>query len=211
MAWAERVPAIVYAWYPGQEGGRALADILVGDAEPSGRLPTTFAVRLEDVPAMINYPGERGAVHYGEGLFIGYRAFDRTAVAPRFPFGHGLSYTTFEWGPASLSPASSGEGVPVVVEVPVTNTGLRRGVEIVQVYVGDPEASVIRPPKELKGFSRLALDPGETGVARVVLDERAFAFWDPATSAWTVEPGEFDVIVAASATDIRTRMTFVRS
>ncbi len=208
LSWVADVPAVVQLWYPGQEGGNALADVLLGAVNPGGKLPTTFAYQLADIPAMLHYPGERGEVHYGEGLFIGYRAFDRTGVDPAFPFGHGLSYTTFSYGPVRLSSTSLVAGGTVEVTVPVTNSGALAGDEVVQLYVRDLEATVIRPEKELKGFVRLHdVAPGATADACFSLDARAFAFWDPATHDWTVEAGDFEVLAAASATDIRSRAT----
>jgi beta-glucosidase len=205
MDWVDDVPAVVQLWYPGQEGGNAVADVLTGAVNPGGKLPTTFPRRLADVPAMLNYPGERGEVRYGEGLFIGYRAFDRTGVEPRFPFGHGLSYTTFSYGPATVA----ADGASVSVDV--TNSGPVAGDEVVQLYVRDVEATVTRPEKELKGFVRLrGLAPGETRTATFALDERSFAFWDPAAHDWVVEPGEFELLLASSATDVRSRATIVR-
>jgi beta-glucosidase len=208
LSWIDAVPAVVQLWYPGQEGGHALADVLLGAVNPGGRLPTTFPKRLADLPAMLNYPGERGEVRYGEGLFIGYRAFDRLEVEPAFPFGHGLSYTTFSYGPVGVSSSTTGPGLGLEVTVAVTNTGAVAGDEVVQLYVGDPEATVLRPPKELKGFVRLRdVAPGATVEARFALDDRSFAFWDPAAHDWVVEPGEFEVLVGASATDLRGRAT----
>jgi beta-glucosidase len=205
MDWVDEVPAVVQLWYPGQEGGNALADVLLGSVNPGGRLPTTFPHRLSDVPAMLNYPGERGQVLYGEGLFIGYRAFDRTGVAPRFPFGHGLSYTSFSYGAATVA----ADGASVSVDV--TNTGAVAGDEVVQLYVRDVEATVTRPEKELKGFVRLrGVAPGETRTASFALDDRSFAFWDPAAHDWVVEPGEFELLVGASSADLRSRTTIVR-
>ena len=154
---------------------------------------------------MLNYPGERGQVLYGEGLFIGYRAFDRTGVEPRFPFGHGLSYTSFSYGAASVA----GDGSSVSVDV--TNTGSVAGDEVVQLYVRDVESTLSRPDKELKGFVRLRdLAPGESRAATFALYDRSFAFWDPAEHDWVVEPGEFELLLASSAADIRSRTTLVR-
>lgn len=205
MDWVDAVPAVLQLWYPGQEGGNALGDVIVGSVAPGGKLPTTFPRRLSDLPAMLNYPGERGEVRYGEGLFIGYRAFDRMEVEPRFPFGHGLSYTTFSYGPVQLSATDVGPGGSVQVHVDVTNDGVVAGDEVVQLYVRDPEATVIRPEKELKGFTRLSLEAGQTKTATFTLDERSFAFWDPSVHDWVVEAGRFEVLVAASATDVRGR------
>ena len=154
MPWADDVAAIVQAWFPGEEWGNALADVLSGDVSPSGKLPTTIPVRIEDTPAFTNYPGERGQVRYGEGVFVGYRWYDTRRIEPRFCFGHGLSYTTFELG----APTWDGEAV----HVRVTNTGAVRGAETVQCYVHDIEASVARPQQELKAFAKVWLDPGES-------------------------------------------------
>ncbi len=203
MPWADDVHAIVQAWFPGEEWGNALADVLSGDVSPSGKLPTTIPVRLEDTPAFTNYPGERGQVRYGEGLFVGYRWYDARRIEPRFCFGHGLSYTTFELGP----PTWDGDAV----HVRVTNTGSMRGAATVQCYVHDSEASVARPEQELKAFAKVWLDPGASGDLILGLDERAFAFWDIAAHAWTVEPGEFELRVGTSSRAIAHRLTIERS
>jgi len=199
LPWLDDVPAALLAWYPGQEAGEAIADVLMGDAEPGGRMPTTWARDERDTPAFLNYPGEAGVVRYGEGVFVGYRWYDARNIEPLIPFGHGGSYTTFDWG----EPSVSGDGVDTVVQVPVTNTGDRVGSEVVQVYVA-PEAHVVpRPAKELAGFAKLTLAPGETGVARVSLKERSFTRWDPGSHDWVVDPGNYSVHVGASATDLR--------
>lgn len=199
LPWLDDVKATLLAWYPGQEGGDAIADVLLGDVEPSGRMPTTWAVDERDTPSFLNYPGEAGTVRYGEGVFVGYRGFDARGVQPRIPFGHGGSYTSFEWGP----PTVSGSGTDLAVDVPVTNTGGRAGAEVVQVYVAADEHVVPRPEKELAGFAKAELEPGESGVARVTLRARAFARWDPASSDWTVDAGGYRLLVGASAGDIR--------
>ncbi|MHB8575222.1 MAG: beta-glucosidase [Dehalococcoidia bacterium] len=203
MPWADDVAAILQLWYPGQEGGDALADVLFGVTDPGGRLPTTYPVRVEDVPANLTYPGEAGMVAYGEGIFVGYRGFDRRRISPRFPFGHGLSYTTFEYGPVSLDRATVGPAEDVTVSVSVRNTGDRRGREVVQLYVRDLKSHLLRPDKELKGFAKLALEPGEERGLRIVLPQRALAAWDPEQHAWIAEPGEFEILAGASASDIR--------
>lgn len=202
MPWADRVAAVLYAWYPGQEAGDAIAGVLFGDHDPGGRLPTTFPVRLEDSPAHLTYPGEAGTVSYGEGIFTGYRGFRRRAIAPAFPFGHGLSYTTFEFGAPRLdrSVITAGEGVEVTV--PVRNTGNRAGSTVVQIYVRDEASSLLRPDRELKGFAKLSLAPGEEREVRVALPPRAFAAWDPRVHGWVVEPGEFTILVGASVEEI---------
>lgn len=202
LPWLDRAAAVLLAWYPGQEAGDAIADVLLGDAEPGGRMPTSWAQREQDTPAYLNYPGEAGVVRYGEGIFVGYRWYDARGIAPMIPFGHGGSYTTFEWGP----PEVSGEGTQRTVSVPVTNTGHRPGCEVVQAYVAPPAGDVPRPPKELAGFAKLALDPGETATAEITLSERSFARWDPETHRWTVDPGQYRLVVAASATDLRSEL-----
>ena len=203
MDWRDDVAAIVQQWYLGQEAGNALADVLTGVVDAGGRLPTTFAKRLEDIPSMLNYPGENGEVLYGEGLFIGYRAFDKTKVEPLYPFGFGLSYTTFAFGAVSASADTIKSGQGLTVSVPVTNTGDRAGDCVVQLYVRDVESSLVRPEKELKGFKRVHLDAGASTTVELALDDRSFAFWDPAIHDWKVEAGEFELLVGASASDIR--------
>ncbi|HUR77574.1 MAG TPA: glycoside hydrolase family 3 C-terminal domain-containing protein [Acidimicrobiales bacterium] len=202
MPWRDEVAGIVALWYLGQEAGNALADVLTGAVDAAGRLPTTFAARVEDIPAMLNYPGENGQVLYGEGLFMGYRAFDKTKIEPLFPFGFGLSYTTFDIGAPTVSSETTGLGRSLTVAVPVTNTGERAGDAVVQLYVRDVESSLVRPDKELKGFGRLHLAAGATGTVEIALDDRAFQFWDPATHDWRAEAGEFELLIGHSSADI---------
>lgn len=204
MPWLDAVPAVVQQWYGGQEAGHALADVLFGDVNPSGRLPTTFPKRLQDNPAYLNYPGENGQVYYGEGLFVGYRYYDKKGIEPLFPFGHGLSYTTFAYDNLRLT--QSGE--EVLVEVDVTNSGGRAGQEVVQLYLRDVAARLVRPEKELKAFAKVALQPGERQTVRLRLDRQSLSFYDPAAAAWVAEAGEFEVLVGRSAQDIRLRATF---
>ncbi|MDZ4826448.1 MAG: glycoside hydrolase family 3 C-terminal domain-containing protein, partial [Actinomycetota bacterium] len=185
MPWAGAVAAVMQCWFPGEEWGNALADIVSGDVSPSAKLPTTLPKRLEDTPAFTNYPGERGQVRYGEGVFVGYRWYDTREIEPQFCFGHGLSYTTFEIG----EPTWNGSEVTVRV----TNTGKRPGAEVVQCYVRDVEASVARPLQELKAFAKVMLEPGEHRDVTFTLDDRAFAFWDVDRSDWTAEPGDFEL------------------
>lgn len=207
MPWLDAVPAVLQSWYPGQEGGDALSDILTGVAEPGGRLPTTFARRVEDHPSNLTYPGEAGTVSYGEGIFVGYRAFDRTGIEPLFPFGHGLGYTTFSWANASLDRQEFRRGDTLTVSVDVTNTGSRAGSEVVQVYVRDLKSSLLRPDKELKGFAKVRLQPGESTPVTITLEPRAFEAWDPRVHAWVAEPGDFEVILARSATHPEATLT----
>ncbi|MDQ1397273.1 MAG: beta-glucosidase [Acidimicrobiaceae bacterium] len=209
MDWADRVAAVVQLWCPGQEGGNALADVLFGAVNPSGRLPTTFPVRNEDTPAYLTWPGESGHAVYGEGVFIGYRAYEKRRLSPRFAFGHGLSYTTFDYGEVVLAADRIGPGDDVRATVTVTNSGTCAGAEVVQVYVRDVEASVMRPEKELKAFARVHLEPGQTSVIPFLLDERALSFWDTKSKRWRAEPGQFEILVGGSSVDIRSRASFV--
>ncbi len=209
MPWRDEVAAIVQLWYLGQEAGNALADVLTGAVDAAGRLPTTFAHRLEDIPAMLNYPGENNEVLYGEGLFMGYRAFDKTKIEPLFPFGFGLSYTTFDLGKAKASSSTVSAGESLTVSVPVTNTGDRDGDCVVQLYVRDVESALVRPEKELKGFARLHVKAGKSKTAKITLDDRSFSYWDPALHDWRNEAGEFELLVGVSAADIRSRVSVV--
>ncbi len=205
MPWIDDVPAVMLAYYPGQEGGNALANLLLGHVNPSGRLSVTYPKRYEDNPTYINYPGAR-EVHYGEGIFVGYRYYDQVGVEPRFPFGFGLSYTTFAYSAFDV-PAEAVAGESVEVSVTISNSGDRAGKEVVQLYVRDVESSLVRPPKELKSFAKVALEPGESMVVRFTLDRRAFSFYDPQQQAWVVEPGTFELLVGASSRDIRATAT----
>jgi beta-glucosidase len=205
MPWAGQVAAIVQAYYPGMENGNAVASVLLGKVNPSGKLPLTFPVRLEDSPAYINasYPGCR-EVNYGEGIFVGYRYYDQKDVTPLFPFGHGLSYTSFTYSDLKVTKKFKAGG-KVDVSLTVTNSGEAAGKEVVQLYVSDRKSALPRPPKELKGFAKLALGPGEAGKVAFTLDERAFSYYDPHKQGWVAEPGEFDVLVGSSSRDIRVK------
>ena len=203
MPWIAEVPALLQMWYLGQETGNAVADILFGDANPSAKLPTTFPVCLEDNPAYINYPGENGRVQYGEGVFVGYRYYDKKALEPLFPFGHGLSYTTFSYANLQINGRSFTRGDQLEISVDVTNEGERPGQEIVQLYVHDDEAKVARPLQELKAFAKIALDPGETKTVILPLDQQSLAFYDTAVHDWVSEPGHFTIRVGSSSRDIR--------
>jgi len=209
MDWVDRVPAVLDVWLPGQELGNALADVLFGDVNPSGKLPTTFPKRIEDNPAYLNYPGENGEVLYGEGIFVGYRYYDRKRIEPRFPFGHGLSYTRFDYGELRLDRERIGAEGALEVAVEVTNAGKRAGSEVVQLYLCDVECSLARPDQELEAFEKVALEPGETKTVRFTLDRRALSFYDPAREGWVAEPGEFEIRIGSSSRDIRSRARFV--
>lgn len=231
MPWAERAGAILQCWFGGQEMANALVDVITGAAEPGGRLPTTFPQRLEHNPSYGNFPGANGEVRYGEGLLMGYRWYDTRHLPVRFAFGHGLSYTTFDVGIPTLDADSFEPGGELCVRVPVTNTGTRFGSHVVQCYVAPPTSRLDRPAKELKAFAKVFLEPGESTVVTLVLDDRSFAYWDPAepgwpalrarlattiphmqgverrtVPGWTIEPGTYEILIANSAEDIVHRL-----
>jgi beta-glucosidase len=195
--WLDRVPALIQTWYPGQEGGTALAELLFGITNFSGRLPATFERRIDDNPVRAHYYPARGSnrVEYKNGVFVGYRAYARQKITPLFPFGYGLSYTTFEYGDLRANPDS--------VTFTVKNTGSREGADVAQVYVSEKHPAVPRPPKELKGFAKVTLKPGETKTVSVPLDRRAFSYFDTSLRQWRVKPGEFDILVGRSSADTR--------
>ncbi len=201
MPWTERVPAIVHALYPGLEGGKAIANVLFGRVNPSGKLTVTYPRNIEDNPAFINYPGLQDVL-YGEGIFVGYRYYDKKKVVPLFPFGHGLSYTTFAYGQITVT-GDMDEDEKIHVSIEVSNTGGRAGKEIVQLYVRDVISTLIRPLKELKGFKKVEIQSGETQVVEFDLDFRSFAYYDPYIGDWILEPGEFELLVGSSSKDIR--------
>jgi beta-glucosidase len=205
MPWIDRVPAVLQLWYDSQEQGHALADVLFGDVNPSGKLPTTFPVRLEDNPAYINYPGESGRVRYGEGIFVGYRYYDKKDITPLFPFGHGLSYTRFKYSKLRLNKKSINPSQTLTVKVDVTNTGKVAGKEVVQLYVHDVKATFARPEKELKAFAKVELKPQQTKTVSFTLDREAFWYFDVDLNRWTTEAGEYEVWVGASSRDIRAK------
>ena len=209
MPWIDKVPAVLQLWYNGQEQCNALADVLFGDVNPSGKLPTTFPVRLEDNPAYINYPGENGKVRYGEGIFVGYRYYDIKKLAPLFPFGHGLAYTSFEYRNLRLSAKSLTPDKTLTVKVDITNTGKVAGKEIVQLYVRDVKSTFARPEKELKGFAKVELKPRQKKTVTFTLDREAFWHFDTGRNAWNTESGEFEVWVGASSRDIREKRSVV--
>ena len=209
MPWINRVPAVLQLWYNSQEQGNALADVLFGDVNPSGKLPTTFPVRLEDNPAYINYPGENGRVRYGEGIFVGYRYYDKKDVAPRFPFGHGLSYTKFKYSNLRLSAQFITPSDTLKIKVDVTNIGKIVGKEVVQLYVRDVKSTFARPEKELKAFAKIELKPKQTKTVTLTLDREAFWYFDVVKNAWNIEPGEFEILVGASSRDIGEKRSII--
>jgi beta-glucosidase len=201
--WIEQVPALLDMWYGGQEGGNAIADILFGEADPSGKLPVSFVKQWRDSPAYGHYPGENLQVDYAEGIYVGYRYFDKKKIEPLFPFGYGLSYTKFDYSDLMVSPNQASSSAPAEISLQVRNTGSRSGAEVVELYVHDGHASVDRPIQELKGFQRVDLAPGESKVVHFTLDRSALAFYSTAKKDWVTEPGQFDVLVGSSSRDIR--------
>lgn len=205
--WEQHAAAILECWLPGQAGGGAIADLLLGVVSPSGRLAETIPVRLADNPASLNFPGEAGHVRYGEGVFVGYRGYDATEREVSYPFGHGLSYTAFEYRELRLTgTGSAADGdLSVAVTFEVANVGDVPGSEVAQVYLGDPVAGVARPPRELRAFEKVTVQPGESAQVTVHLAARDFSYWSTQTQGWALEGGEFVVEVGASSRDIRLR------
>ena len=208
MPWVNEVPAIVQDWYLGSEAGSSLAAILMGDVNPSGKLPFTFPVKLEDCPAH-SLGKDIIDIKYNESIFVGYRWADKQKkVKPLFPFGHGLSYTTFEYGkPTADSKTMQADGT-LTVKVSVKNTGAREGQEVVQLYISDKKSSLPRPVKELKGFQKVKLAPGETKEVTFTIDKEALSFFDDTQHAWVAEPGKFEAVIAASAADVKGTVPF---
>jgi len=227
MPWADDVSAILQVWFGGQEMAQALADVLVGHQDPGGRLPVSLPLRIEDTPAFGYFPGERDELRYGEGLFVGYRWYEARQLAVRFPFGHGLSYSTFVLGEPELSAEHFAADDGLVVNVPVRNTGTRTGTEVVQCYVAPPSGDLVRPAKELKAFGKIRVDAGETGLVTLRLSDRAFSHWDPGTNesqelrartplgnmvnvasgegrpaGWRLDPGRYLLHIGRSSDDI---------
>jgi beta-glucosidase len=212
-AWLNDVPVLLEAWYPGQEGGTALAEVLFGDVNPSGRLPVSFERRWEDNPVHDHYYPESGTnrVVYKEGVFVGYRGYEHNGTKPLFPFGYGLSYTSFKYSNLAIKQVQAGgttgasSGPLYEVSFDVKNTGTREGADVAQVYVGDGHAKIPRPVKELKGFSKISLRPGETKRVTVPLDQRALSYYDVTAKRWRAEPGDFNVLVGRSSEQIELR------
>ncbi len=210
MPWLDHVAAVLEAWYPGEEDGNALAAVLFGEINPSGRLPITFPRNLTDLPANTKsqYPGMNGAANYLEGVFVGYRSYDAKGIQPLFPFGYGLSYTTFSCKNLAITPetlaANIHSGESVGLDLKVSNTGKRFGETVVQVYVGFPSAREIpQPPEQLKGFSKVALDAGQSRNVRIHLDMRSFAYWNTDAHEWSILPGDYKIMVGFSSRDIQ--------
>jgi beta-glucosidase len=210
MPWVAQVPAIVEAWYAGTEAGNAIAAVLFGDVNPSGKLPFTFPVRLQDNSAHAagDYPGDNKDVVYHDDIFVGYRWLDKEKINPLFAFGHGLSYTTFQYGKAVANKSKITSSGNITITLPVKNTGMRDGAEVVQLYISDKESSLPRPVKELKGFKKIFLKAGEEQTVTFTIDQTALSFYDDAKGVWTAEPGEFEALIGSSSADIRDTVTF---
>lgn len=219
MPWVDKIPTILQAWYLGNETGNALARVLVGDVNPSGKLPYTYYANLDQCGAhklgfyprysdLEKYKGKIMDIPYNEGIYVGYRYIDKNNLKPTFNFGHGLSYTTFKYGKPSINKKSGTENDTFTITVPVTNTGNRAGKEIVQLYISDIESSLDRPIKELKGFAKVDLQPGETKNVAISINRDALSYFDADKHAWVCEPGEFEALVGASSSDIRGKVKF---
>ena len=210
MPWIQQVPAIVQGWFLGSESGNALAAVLLGDVNPSGKLPFTFPVKLEDNSAhsVGEFPGKDGQVHYNEGIFVGYRWNDKQNIKPLFGFGHGLSYTTFEYSKVTADKKEMTTSDKITFTVSVKNTGHREGSEIVQLYIADLKSSLPRPVKELKDFGKLTLQPGEAKTLSFTIDNTALSFFDDVKHTWTSEPGDFEAIIGASSTNTKSKIGF---
>jgi beta-glucosidase len=209
LPWADQAPAILEAWYPGEEDGAAVAAVLFGEVNPSGKLPITFPKRDEDLPLTTadQYPGVQNVAQYSEGLLVGYRWYDAKNIEPMFAFGHGLSYTTFAYKNLKVAPPT--EAKSVTVEFDLTNTGGRAGAEVAQIYVGLPSLpDVPQPPRQLKGFRRVELAAGASAHVTVTLDARAFSYWDVTSHGWKVATGTYTVWAAASSRDLRLNQSF---
>jgi beta-glucosidase len=208
--WIDHVPAVLHTWYLGQEAGTALAQIIFGDYSPSGKLPASFERRWEDNPVYHSYypPKGESRVQYSEGVFLGYRHYDRSKTKPLFPFGFGLSYTTFAYSNLSVTPNTGNVDQPVTVSFDVKNIGQREGAEVAELYVGDSHAKVPRPVKELKGFAKVNLKPGESKRVTLQLDRRAFSYYDVAQRDWNAEPGPFTILIGGSSDNLSLQGTF---
>jgi beta-glucosidase len=211
QSWIDRVPALLHAWFPGQYGGQALAEILFGDVNPSGKLPITMEKNASDNPAFATFPTDANAavINYSEGLFVGYRGYEKNHIQPQYPFGYGLSYTEFKYSDLDITPEVlfspwfpfGRDGIQVSFRI--TNTGRRAGAEVAELYVAPLNPPVVRPAKELKGFKKVYLAPGESKKVTITLDRRSLAYYDVAAHAWNATPGIYRILVGSSSQDIR--------
>jgi beta-glucosidase len=209
--WVGQVPSVLDAWFGGQEIGHAIADVLFGDVDPSGKLPFSFINDFKESPAYGNYPGEDLHVKYAEGMYVGYRYFDKHSITPQFPFGYGLSYTSFGYSDLKIKPGKAANGQTFEVSLKLRNQGKRVGAEVVQLYVHDGHSSVDRPVKELKGFRRVELAPGKSTTVSFTLDKSSMAYYSTQKKEWVADPGTFDVLVGSSSADIRLKGSFEMS
>jgi beta-glucosidase len=206
MPWLESVPALLESWYPGMEGGTAIARVLFGDTNPSGKLPLTFPKQLSDSPAHQSersYPGDKRTVHYEEELFVGYRHFDKHDIAPLFPFGHGLSYTAFEYSDLQVTGSSFTADDTLDISIKLTNMGGVAGAEVVQLYINDQQAGDDRPPQALKHFKKVYLEAGQVCQVRMQLPVSELKVFCPETNQWQLRAGGYLVRLGSSSRDIR--------
>lgn len=206
--WIDKVDGLIEAWFAGEQAGNAIAEILIGETNPSGKLPMTFPKRWEDCSAFNTYKKEDGTTRYEDGIYIGYRHFEKTKIEPLFPFGYGLSYTTFEYSGINLSSKEIDNNDKLTISLKLKNTGRSKGSEVVQLYINDLQSSVDRPVKELKAFKKVSLNPGEEKVVELTIDQNALSFFDTHKKMWIAEPGKFEVLIGSSSKDIKLKDTF---
>ncbi len=209
MPWKDNVKGIIESWFGGEKIGQAIIDVLTGKYNPSGKLPVTFPKRWEDCSAFTTYNKLDGVTSYSDGIFVGYRHFDKCRIEPLFPFGFGLSYTSFEYNNLSLSSGTLSENGKINISLNIKNTGKMPGAEIVQLYLTDTQCTVERPGKELKGFKKVFLKPGETSKVDFTIDKNSLGFYDIRTKSWIYEPGEFKVWIGSSSRDIKMQDKFI--
>jgi beta-glucosidase len=200
--WLNNVKGVLETWFGGEKMGDAILDVLLGKYNPSGKLPVTFPNKWEDCSAYKTYKSESGTTYYSDGIYIGYRYFEKNNIKPLFPFGFGLSYTTFNYSGIRVSPEFSQDG-KLNVSFTIENTGKVVGEEVAQLYIRDVKSSIDRPLKELKGYKKVYLKPGEKKTVNFTLDKNAVSYFDPKTSSWIAEPGEFEIMAGSSSEDIR--------
>jgi beta-glucosidase len=206
--WIDKVDGLIEAWFAGEQAGNAIAEILLGEANPSGKLPMTFPKRWEDCSAFNTYKKEDGTTRYEDGIYVGYRHFEKNKIEPLFPFGYGLSYTTFEYSGINLSSKEIDNNDKLTISLKLKNTGRSKGSEVVQLYINDLQSSVYRPVKELKAFKKVSLNPGEEKVVELTIDQNALSFFDTHKKMWIAEPGKFEVLIGSSSKDIKLKDTF---
>lgn len=207
--WLNKVDGLLEIWFGGEEIGNAVSDVLLGNYNPSGKLPVTFPKSWEDCSSFKIYRAQDSVTYYSDGIFVGYRHFDKNKIEPLFPFGFGLSYTTFDYSNLQVIHNSTAENKNIEVKFDLKNIGKREGAEVVQLYIKDVEASVERPVKELKGFQKINLKPGESKRVSFTLDKSALSFFDESSNKWIAEPGEFELMIGSSSRDIKFKTKFL--